>query len=200
MFKNSDSNFRYQMLNRLKSDCDYMLNMSHSEAVLWAHDVDKQIEYMKELYESFPEDGKPLWISMEDINNYCRKMRWVKTMKFYEEKMVWDIQTCDKDVVEVLCLIRRNRLEDEFEEYCKSWFPNGVSVDILEQFIKGNKKAIVEKFTTKMYEIIIGANEFHGEYGLIATVTVKGIDKKNAISKLDFMFPFEIIGIEVKES
>ena len=34
----------------------------------------KQIEYMKQLYNSFDEDEKPHWLSMSQILDYARQM------------------------------------------------------------------------------------------------------------------------------
>ena len=67
-----DDTFRYMMLDRLKTDCNYFLgNGNRNEKHLWAGDVDKQIKLMKDLYNSFEE--KPEWISMEDIENFENK-------------------------------------------------------------------------------------------------------------------------------
>lgn len=37
---------------------------------MWANNAIEQIAYMKALYNSFPDDKKPEWISLKDINNY----------------------------------------------------------------------------------------------------------------------------------
>lgn len=67
----SNETFRYQLLDRMKSDCNYFLsNGSRLNKVLWAGNVESQIAYMKALYNSFPDDKKPEWISLEDINSY----------------------------------------------------------------------------------------------------------------------------------
>lgn len=63
--------FNYQMLGRLKSDCDYFLgNGNRSEKYLWGTDVASQIVEMKKLYNSFSDDKKPEWLTYEDILNY----------------------------------------------------------------------------------------------------------------------------------
>lgn len=68
--------FPYQMLSRLESDCKYFLNEGrHNEKHLWAGSVEGQIEKMKEIYNSLPDQDKPLWLSMEDIEGYERKMK-----------------------------------------------------------------------------------------------------------------------------
>lgn len=70
-----DMRFRYSMLSRLKSDCDYFLgNGNGYEGHLWAGSVEKQIKEMRERWESFEEDEKPEWLTMEQIDEYERNM------------------------------------------------------------------------------------------------------------------------------
>lgn len=70
-----DVRFEYQMLGRLKSDCDYFLgNGNGYEPHLWAGSVERQIEEMRKRWEAFPEGGKPEWLSLEDIDIYEVKM------------------------------------------------------------------------------------------------------------------------------
>ena len=65
--------FKYQMLDRLKSDCEYFLgNGNRNEKDLWADSVEEQIAIMKALWNSLEE--KPEWLSMEDIENYEKEM------------------------------------------------------------------------------------------------------------------------------
>lgn len=66
--------FKYQLLDRLKSDCEYFLKAGNrNEKHLWAGNVDDQIAKMKELWNSLEE--KPEWLSMEDIENYEKEMK-----------------------------------------------------------------------------------------------------------------------------
>lgn len=75
-FLNKDAEFRYQLLDRMKGDCKYYLgNGNRQNKYLWAGNVDDQIEDMKKLYNSFPDDKKPEWITMEDINNFEKEMK-----------------------------------------------------------------------------------------------------------------------------
>lgn len=67
----NDETFRYQLLGRMQTDCNYFLgNGNRLDKFLWAGNVESQIAYMKALYNSFPDDKKPEWISLVDINNY----------------------------------------------------------------------------------------------------------------------------------
>ena len=66
----------YMMLDRLRSDNEYYLgNGNRHEKHLWAGNVDGQIAEMKKLWNELPKDKKPEWLSMEDIENYERKMK-----------------------------------------------------------------------------------------------------------------------------
>lgn len=61
--------FNYQLLARLKQDCDYYLGHGNRHKKrLWSGDEVEQIAKMKELFASFRE--KPQWISLEDIERY----------------------------------------------------------------------------------------------------------------------------------
>lgn len=64
---------KYQMLDRLKSDCDYFLNFGcGSERSLWAGNVPDQIKEMKKIYNAL--DEKPTWLSYEAIEVYEKQM------------------------------------------------------------------------------------------------------------------------------
>lgn len=70
-----DSKFRYMLLSRLQNDCEYYLNYGNRfPGSLWAGNEQKQIEYMTRLHESFKDDEKPQWLTMEEIKEYARKM------------------------------------------------------------------------------------------------------------------------------
>lgn len=69
---NREDSFRYQMLGRLQSDMDYYFgNGNRNESDLWAGNFDKQISYMRQIYNSF--DEKPDWITLEEIEGYASK-------------------------------------------------------------------------------------------------------------------------------
>ena len=71
---NSNDDFKYQLLGRMKSDCEYFLGAGkRSEKHLWAPTVEEHISIMKKLYNSLSQ--KPEWISIEDIENYEAKMK-----------------------------------------------------------------------------------------------------------------------------
>ena len=63
----------YQLLSRLKADCDYFLDAGgRAEKHLWAGNVREQIAKMRELYDALPE--KPEWLTLEDIDRYAQRM------------------------------------------------------------------------------------------------------------------------------
>lgn len=72
----SDDRFRYMMLGRFQSDCEYYLGFGHrnAEHALWAKDEKQHIQNMKDLHNSFPENGKPVWLTWEQILEYERQM------------------------------------------------------------------------------------------------------------------------------
>lgn len=63
----------YQLLDRLRMDCEYFLGAGqHSEKHLWAGNRHAQIAKMRELYETIPD--KPEWLTPEMINSYEERM------------------------------------------------------------------------------------------------------------------------------
>jgi len=70
-----DEEFRYQLLGRLHSDCDYYLGYGYRHPRnLWANNESDQITFMRLLYASFPDDKKPEWLTLEQIDEYESKM------------------------------------------------------------------------------------------------------------------------------
>ena len=70
-----DARFRYMLLRRMQEDCRYYLGNGNRYAEpLWAGDEARQIEVMKALWNSFPENEKPEWCTMEQIENYAKLM------------------------------------------------------------------------------------------------------------------------------
>lgn len=70
----------YMMLSRLKSDCDYVINnnirMPH--LFFWAGTPDKQIKEMRDRWNAFEDDEKPEWLTMEQIDEYERKLKEIE--------------------------------------------------------------------------------------------------------------------------
>ena len=67
-----DKKFRYMLLSRMQSDCEYYLNYGNRNPKrLWAGDEQRQIEYMILLHDSFKEDEKPQWMKLSTIKREC---------------------------------------------------------------------------------------------------------------------------------
>lgn len=74
----TDSPIKYQFLDRMRMDCDYVTGpfgpKHRIEDKLWADSVEDQIDNMKALWNSFSEEGKPEWLSMEQIDKYKEQL------------------------------------------------------------------------------------------------------------------------------
>ena len=71
----SNDSFRYMLLDRMRSDCDYYLgfgnrNLNH----LSSNSVEIHIQRMKDLWNSFSDDKKPEWLTYEQILQYETEM------------------------------------------------------------------------------------------------------------------------------
>ena len=66
--------FRYMLLDRMRQDCEYYLRINGSANCLWARDEQRQIQTMKDIWNTFPEGETPEWLTMEDISNFAKKM------------------------------------------------------------------------------------------------------------------------------
>lgn len=67
--------FKYMLLDRMKQDCKYYLgNGNRLKKYLWANDEKEHIENMKALWNSFPDEEKPEWLTMKQIETYEKEM------------------------------------------------------------------------------------------------------------------------------
>lgn len=78
--KNRSLKFKYMMLSRLVNECKAFVGYKsikeeaefdcryHNLRNCWGLTIESQIEYVKNLWESIPEDLKPEWTSWEEIN------------------------------------------------------------------------------------------------------------------------------------
>ena len=68
-----ENNPNYQLLDRLRTDCEYFLGAGNrAEKHLWAGSVYAQIVKMRELYDALPQ--KPDWLTKEMIDDYAERM------------------------------------------------------------------------------------------------------------------------------
>lgn len=71
----SEERFNYMLLSRLKMDCDYFLGFGNGHVKhLYYDTIDEHISEMKKLYNSFSDDKKPEWLTLEEILDYDNKM------------------------------------------------------------------------------------------------------------------------------
>ena len=69
----------YMMLSRLQMDCNYFLgNGNGYEGHLYYKTVEEHCDEMEKLYNSFTDDDKPEWLTMEQIKEYREKMLKVR--------------------------------------------------------------------------------------------------------------------------
>ena len=70
-----DARFRYMLLARMQSDCEYYLDYGGRDPRrLWAGDEERQIDLMIKLHDSFKEGEKPQWLTMDKILEYKKEM------------------------------------------------------------------------------------------------------------------------------
>ena len=75
LLASGDMSFRYQLLDRMRSDCEYFLgNGGGHDKYLWGGDVHSHVYFMRGLWNSFPNGYKPEWITFDDINSYEQRM------------------------------------------------------------------------------------------------------------------------------
>lgn len=67
-----DDTFKYRLLSRMQSDCEYYINKSKADEHLWAGSPEEQIKYMKAIWNNL--DEKPEWLPMKKIESYEKKM------------------------------------------------------------------------------------------------------------------------------
>lgn len=67
--------FDYMMLSRLQLDCNYFLgNGNGSESSLYYQSVERHCDEMEKIWNSFANEDKPEWLTMEQIKEYRAKM------------------------------------------------------------------------------------------------------------------------------
>lgn len=65
----------YMMLSRLQSDCKYFLGEGNgSEKELYYKSVEKHCDEMEQLWNSFSDEEKPEWLTLEQIKEYREQM------------------------------------------------------------------------------------------------------------------------------
>ena len=74
-YEENPNKFNYMMFDRMRSDCDYYLGYGNRNKNRLSHNNEQEhINEMKKLYNSFPEDKKPEWLTFEEILSYEKLM------------------------------------------------------------------------------------------------------------------------------
>lgn len=75
-FQRSPFEFEYMLLSRMQGDCEYYLGFGRrSSHAIGGKTVDEHISKMKSLWNGFPPDQKPEWLTWEQILDYEKAMR-----------------------------------------------------------------------------------------------------------------------------
>ena len=176
--KENPRKYDYMMLDRLRMDCDYFLgNGNGFLGHLYYKDVDKHIEEMKKIYESFSDNEKPQWISLEDIENYKEKMNQKIKERNFEKQDYKYIIKCDLSLNSTIYMDQYLLVEDDktpsdldvdlvgdccFNCDCEILDPKTVvkvySLEDVKKFCELNKIDI-EKNIDKEGNLIIGASK-----------------------------------------
>ena len=127
-----DSPVKYQFLDRMRFDCNYLTGDSGPKYrigdFLWADNVEDQIDNMKALWNSFSEEGKPEWLSMEQIDKYKEQLVEMSNKSRYgidyagiSQLYVWESRWAD-----FFKLLQENATLDrvvEAEQYLADSYP-----------------------------------------------------------------------------
>lgn len=140
--------FDYMMLDRLRTDCEYFLgNGNGFLGSLYYKDIDQHIEEMKKLYESFSEQEKPEWISLENIENYRQKMNEkLKESNFEKQDYKYIIQ-CDLSSDEAIYTNQYLLVED-------ANIPSNYDVDLIgDCCFNCDFEILYQKIIAKVYSL-----------------------------------------------
>lgn len=167
--KESDNKkFNYMLLSRLKSDCDYFLGHGlRNEKHLWAGSVDRQIAKMRELYNSFADDEKPEWLTIEQIDEYERKMK-------SDEDNGKEYHIENPTVIEDV-----NKLHESFIYTNSEEGDSNLRLDVTDKLVGASHGEVID------FGKVVGFNKIEDTTYLI----VKDGDKLYAYS-IDTKFPF----------
>lgn len=101
VFVSEEKRFQYQMLDRLRSDCEYYLGYGHRNTrCLWAGSEEGQIEEMKKIWNSFSDAEKPEWLAWKQIEKYERDMVIQKRLK-PGARFMGDVSKTEMEIVKI---------------------------------------------------------------------------------------------------
>lgn len=166
--ESDDKKYNYMLLSRLKSDCDYFLGHGlRNEKHLWAGSVDRQIAKMRELYNSLADDEKPEWLTIDQIDEYERKM---KSDEDNDKEYHIENPTVIEDV---------NKLHESFIYTNSEEGDSNLRLDVTDKLVGASHGEVID------FGKVVGFNKIEDTTYLI----VKDGDRLYAYS-IDTKFPF----------
>lgn len=194
-----ENSFKYQMLDRLRMDCDYFLGNGNGYVEhLYYKDIDKQVEEMKKLYNSFSDEEKPKWITLDNIEEYKNKMQNFQKIRYDGEENLVVAKFTDEENNQNATIIKAengkyfNRYYNEITEHYNSTAgPFSTEEKAREMLVKHrpNLKEIIEE--NKKLDIYSGfKNEDSFRKNLISNIKKTNYENlKNKIcSRLEYGF------------
>lgn len=146
-----DDKFRYQLLSRMQSDVKYFLgNGNRHEPDLWAGNVDKHIDLMYKLWDSFKE--KPEWLTREEIDGYAKLMRQPGTVE--------QVRQLSQELKDILLSagLEYSPLAPKFDITLKSLFNSNEDVHLCYATFEDDRihlyKNIEDAYILRNYEVI----------------------------------------------
>lgn len=203
--KNKDYSFDYQLLDRLRSDCRYYLDGHRNPDLLWAGSVEEQIKEMRKLYNSFPSDKKPQWITEEDINHFEAEMLKDNNINIDLENNSAEYEYSYKqgDIVHInsMDFVVRSVDGDNVviadvnyplmvQSFSKNDFEDKLALSTSNDFLKQVKKSedeVVESESVDNLSTVVTSEKYNFDYSTVSIPTGKKekyLNNINAIKKL----------------
>lgn len=203
--KNKDYSFDYQLLDRLRSDCRYYLDGHRNPDLLWAGSVEEQIKEMRKLYNSFPSDKKPQWITEEDINHFEAEMFKDNNINIDLENNSAEYEYSYKqgDIVHInsMDFVVRSVDGDNVviadvnyplmvQSFSKNDFEDKLALSTSNDFLKQVKKSedeVVESESVDNLSTVVTSEKYNFDYSTVSIPTGKKekyLNNINAIKKL----------------
>lgn len=168
-----DEQFRYQLLDRLKQDCNYFLDFGNrNENSLWAGNAKDHVAVMQALWESLPQ--KPEWLTKEELADYAGKM--LESEKKVQEKVA-DAKAHPEPLSEEQSKVAETKdfksVIDSASRELQSLLENG-SIDFLQQINKPLSIVNDDSLPDVEYAYISGLSINNGKVSIDGEMEVNG--------------------------
>ena len=192
---NQDKEFKYQLLDRMRSDCEYYLGYGNEDAkCLWAGNEKEQIETMRAIYNSFSQNEKPEWITLEQIDGFEKEM--VDEIQIEPDLGIIYIEELKSEIVELETLINGFKLNKPEEISLVQEKIKDKNMQLRNEITRVLENADSEKLNNKDYLESINVQKINDIYiykectqGWTAVVTMDDIlkmEEKNGSRSLEF--------------